>query len=90
MFGKGQHQRLQEGGLRDHRQLYIGALGGDAGKSELQELGHPGEDRQDVRLRGKYVEGGARSSEQIGGGPHVPQGRHQIHVFACVHATLPH
>eukprot|EP00972_Heterocapsa_arctica_P062652 9238845-Heterocapsa_arctica.AAC.1 len=47
MFGKGQHQRLQEGGLRDQQQHYIGALEGDESGPAIQELGHPGEDRQD-------------------------------------------
>eukprot|EP00972_Heterocapsa_arctica_P010847 1588810-Heterocapsa_arctica.AAC.1 len=82
MFGEGQHQRLQEGGFRDHRQLYNGALGGYASASEIQGLEHHGEDRQDVRLHGKYFEGGAQSSEQIGGGPPVPEGRRQIHALA--------
>eukprot|EP00972_Heterocapsa_arctica_P045678 6741047-Heterocapsa_arctica.AAC.1 len=47
MFGKGQHQRLQDGGLCDQQQLYIGALGKDVSGPAIQELGHPGEDRQD-------------------------------------------
>eukprot|EP00972_Heterocapsa_arctica_P080668 11888056-Heterocapsa_arctica.AAC.1 len=30
MFSKGLHQRLQEGGLRAHRQVHIGAMGRNA------------------------------------------------------------
>eukprot|EP00972_Heterocapsa_arctica_P107862 15886003-Heterocapsa_arctica.AAC.1 len=67
LLGKGQRHWIQEGGLRDQQQHYIGALEKDASGSAVQELGHPGEYRQDECIHGIYVEGGAQSFEQIGG-----------------------
>eukprot|EP00972_Heterocapsa_arctica_P106001 15613628-Heterocapsa_arctica.AAC.1 len=49
MPGKGQHQRLQERQIRDRQQPYTGAMEHDEGEHTVQELDHPGEDRQDVR-----------------------------------------
>eukprot|EP00972_Heterocapsa_arctica_P034189 5033530-Heterocapsa_arctica.AAC.1 len=67
MFGNGHYEWLQEGGFPDQQQLNIAALGGDAREPAIQKLGYPGEDRQDVRIHGKYVKGGSHGAEQSGG-----------------------
>eukprot|EP00972_Heterocapsa_arctica_P064988 9593089-Heterocapsa_arctica.AAC.1 len=67
MFGEGQHQRLQERGYRDQQQRYTRALERDEGEHPAQELDHPAEDRQDVRLHGEYVDPGTQEAEQSGG-----------------------
>eukprot|EP00972_Heterocapsa_arctica_P044900 6626563-Heterocapsa_arctica.AAC.1 len=89
MRNKRKH-RLKEGEFIYHRQLHIGTLGRDVNTSEFQELDHPGEGRQDVRLHGKSVEDGAKSVEQSGGGPPVQQGHLETHVPAYMHTALIH
>eukprot|EP00972_Heterocapsa_arctica_P016405 2419410-Heterocapsa_arctica.AAC.1 len=64
---EGQHQRLQERRVRDQQQHCTGALEGDEGGYAVQELDHPAEGRQVVRIHGKHVEHGAQGAEQIGG-----------------------
>eukprot|EP00972_Heterocapsa_arctica_P093562 13801245-Heterocapsa_arctica.AAC.1 len=67
--------RIKEGHVRDHRELYIGTLGRDVSSSEIQELYLSEEGRQDVRLHDKYVKERAKNAEQTGEGQIIQQGQ---------------
>eukprot|EP00972_Heterocapsa_arctica_P113951 16439933-Heterocapsa_arctica.AAC.1 len=62
-------------------------MGRDVSSSEIPELYISEEERQDVRLHGKYVKEKTNNAEQTGEGQIIQQGQIVTHALNCIHDT---